>query len=79
MAEYWSADVPISMPLPPRAPKYLSMDGFVVTSGGLAHDIDEATYAEQSVPTFAPENHSLPVIRDDSDVDEPPPAKVVTF
>lgn len=68
---YWSADVPVSMPLPPEQPARLSMSGFTFTDGGLAHDITQADYERLSVPDFAPENPSAEMVYEDTDVDAP--------
>lgn len=68
----WSSDVRISMPLPPKNTRRVPMTGFVFTDGGMAHDIDEAAYAEMSTPTYAPANFGQEVVYDDEDIDRPP-------
>jgi len=53
----WGADVPISMPNPLRKdlPKMISLGvGWAMTSGGIAHDLDDPTWEEVATPGFAP-------------------------
>lgn len=76
--DYWASDVPVSMPLPPRAKPILAMEGFVVTDGGLAHNITETDYAEIATPTFMPERGLGEVVYEDEELDQPF-TRVVTF
>jgi hypothetical protein len=69
---YWASDVSISMPMPPRQPVSVLMDGFVFTEGGMAHDINEETYLRLSTPDFKPEVMDRDVVWEDTDVDQPP-------
>lgn len=74
MAEesYWSADVPISMPMPPKGERIVKMDGFVMTPECLAHDINVADFNKMATPTFAPENFGLDVVYEDLDAEDDP-------
>ena len=53
----WASDALISMPLPlnRRLPGLISVGaGWVMTAGGIAHDLDDATWEELATPSFAP-------------------------
>lgn len=53
--ETWASDVPISMPVPPKASIVRPLDGWGVTwYGGVVHDIDENDLEREFTPTFAP-------------------------
>jgi hypothetical protein len=67
----WGSDVRVSMPLPPTNRVGVVMSGFAFTEGGMAHDIDEATYARLSVPDFAPEQGVEESVFEDADLDRP--------
>lgn len=69
---YWSSDVRVSMPVPTTNTKRVPMSGFVMTDGGLAHDIDEATFMRIATPTYSPRDFGLETVREDIDVDTPP-------
>lgn len=67
---YWSADTPISMPIPTGEPGFVPMYGFVFTASGLAHDITQAEYDRLSVPDFSPDGRPNEVVYEDEDVDD---------
>lgn len=67
--DFWASDVAVSMPLPPIQTPRQSMDGFVVTDGGLAHDISDADYERISLPTYSPEGRRPDVQWEDTDVE----------
>ena len=54
--ETWAADVSVSQPEPlGERPALFSFDGgFCFTTGGIAHDLNEAQAQEVFTPTYAP-------------------------
>ena len=53
----WGSDTIISMPMPidKNLPPLIGLgDGWVMTAGGIAHDLDEATWESMATPSFAP-------------------------
>ena len=68
----WSADVPVSMPMPSDQEFGVSMSGFVFTAGGIAHEISHDSYARLSTPDFAPAKAPNQLLYEDVDLDEPP-------
>jgi hypothetical protein len=69
--EHWSSDVPVSMPMPPVQARMVPMGGFVMTPGGLAHDISEVDYIQLSIPTYTPKDFNLDPVYEDQDVEAP--------
>lgn len=69
--EFWSADVPVSMPLPVQETGIIPMFGWTFTENGLAHDLSPADYERISTPDFAPESMPEGIEYGDTDVDEP--------
>lgn len=63
----WGADVPVSLPsaLSEDNPGIVPMDGFCFTATGLAFDLSQEDRDRISIPTFAPDDLSSPVIRYD--------------
>lgn len=56
-ANQWASDALISMPLPidPSLPGLIGVGaGWVMTAGGIAHDLDEATWEALATPSFSP-------------------------
>ena len=53
----WGSDTLISMPMPidRSLPALIGLgSGWVMTAGGIAHDLDESTWEEMVTPSFAP-------------------------
>jgi len=50
----WFSDVPISGPKPNDAKVLVSMQGFVFTENGIAHEITEEQYLEVFSPKVEP-------------------------
>lgn len=64
---HWGADVPVSLPQPLSEdnPGIIPMDGFCFTANGLFFDLSQADYDRISIPTYAPDNPQVPVVRYD--------------
>jgi hypothetical protein len=54
MSTFWGADVPISMPVPPKERIWVDFDGMGFTEHGIAHYINDNEWEELLTPTFAP-------------------------
>lgn len=68
----WASDVKVSMPLPPKVPRQVPMFGFAFTEFGLAHDIDAASYAQISTPSYIPDDYGKERVYWDEDLDREP-------
>lgn len=57
MSEFWAADAPISMPVPPPGdvPVVESFGALGFSMNGIVHDITEADLEDLATPMYAPE------------------------